>query len=114
MCNAKCKAFSSSKYRVRESRRYLLPHHVHLRHHIFKRIGSAHRQKLQVTFHHENSRRLRNRYVGEWYDENESEDGLPTGEMRSNASKTLYVTAGVYGGFVILSLLCIGIDAKRS
>eukprot|EP00210_Caulerpa_lentillifera_P004396 g4194.t1 len=53
------------------------------------------------------------KYVGEWYDRDDGDHGMPTKEMRDNASKTLYATAGVYGAFAVLSLVCIFVGSRR-
>lgn len=53
------------------------------------------------------------RYVGEWYDKDGTPDGLPTKEMKDNASLTLYATAGVYALFTALSLVCIGVGMTQ-
>jgi len=53
------------------------------------------------------------RYVGEWYDRDDTPYGMPTKEMRDDASKTLFATAGVYGAFTVLSVVCIAVGARR-
>lgn len=60
------------------------------------------------------------RHVGEWYEVHKEKngsiphDGLPTEEFIHNASSTLFITAGVYGGFIVLSLICIGAGRRKT
>lgn len=47
------------------------------------------------------------KHIGEWYEIEADSHGLPTTEQIDNAYKTVYVTAGVYGGFIVLSIGCL-------
>lgn len=53
------------------------------------------------------------RYVGEWYDRDDTPNGIPTKDMRDDAANTLYATAGVYAIFTALSVVCIVVGSRR-
>ncbi|GMH39628.1 hypothetical protein BSKO_07526 [Bryopsis sp. KO-2023] len=53
------------------------------------------------------------KHIGEWYEVEKDSHGLPTGEQIDNAYKAVYATAGVYGGFIVLSLGCLINGARR-
>ena len=105
------------------SRRNLLSLDFYLRRRFPESSGDSYQERLQVPPRSpepsENSSVLFYRYVGEWFDKDDTEDnddtifGLPTDKMKDNASKTLYLTAGVYAVFVALSLVCIGMGSRR-
>ena len=51
--------------------------------------------------------------MGEWFDKDDTDFGMPTDDMKDNASQTLFATAGVYGVFCVLSIACIGAGARK-
>ncbi len=53
------------------------------------------------------------RYVGEWYDRDKTDDGIPDDTMKNNASDVLFITAGIYGVFAVFSVGLLVLGSKR-